>query len=92
MTPEVSYSILGSLDDTYNHIEVADVHHVTAKPRGQVRINMYDNHEDPFIAMLHNVLLEPDFYDSLFSIITLMNSGHTRLFHKWFFTEYFGEN
>ena len=31
MTPEVSYFIPGSLDDTDKHIEVLDGHHVTAK-------------------------------------------------------------
>ena len=36
MTPEVSYFILGLLEDTDKHIEVADRHHVTAKQKGQV--------------------------------------------------------
>ena len=31
MTPEVSYFIPGSLEDTDKYIEVADRHHVTAK-------------------------------------------------------------
>ena len=43
-----------------------------------------------FIATLHNVLLAPDLYDRLFSIITLMNSGHPCLFNKGFCTVYFG--
>ena len=43
-----------------------------------------------FITTLCNVLLAPDLYDRLFSIITLMNAGHTCLFHKGFFTVYFG--
>ena len=34
MTPEVSDFIPGSLEDTDKRIEVADVHHVTAKQRG----------------------------------------------------------
>ena len=38
MTPEVSDFIPGSLEDTYKHNEVADVHHVTAKQKGQVQI------------------------------------------------------
>ena len=29
--------ILGSLDDTDKHIEVADEHHIMAKKKGQVR-------------------------------------------------------
>ena len=66
-----------------------DRHHVTEKPKGQVRIKMCDDHGDPFIVMLHNVLFAPDLYDRLFSIITLMNSGHTYLFLKGFCTVYF---
>ena len=31
MTPEVSYFVPGSLEDTDKHIIVADVHHVTAR-------------------------------------------------------------
>ena len=51
---------------------------------------MCDDHGDTFIATLHNVLLAPELCDRLFSIISLMNSGHTCLFHKGFFTVYFG--
>ena len=51
---------------------------------------MCDDNGNPFIATLHNVLLEPDLCDRLFSIITLMNSGHTCIFHKGFCTVYFG--
>ena len=36
MTPNVSYFIQGLLEDTYKHIEVADVHHITEKQKGQV--------------------------------------------------------
>ena len=36
MTPEVSDFIPGSLEDTDKYIEVADVHHVTAKQKVQV--------------------------------------------------------
>ena len=73
------------------YIEVADGHHVTAKQKGQVQIKMCDNHGDPFIATLHNVLLAPDLCDRLFSIIVLMNSGYTCLFRKGFFTVFLGE-
>ena len=90
MTPEVSDFITGLLEDTDKYIEVADGHHVTAKQKDQVRIQMYDNNRNPFIATLHNVLLAPELCDRLFSIITLMNSGHTCLFHKGFCTVYFG--
>ena len=50
---------------------------------------MYDDHGDPFIATLNNVILALDFCDRLFSIIMLMNSGHTCIFHKGFCTVYF---
>ena len=36
MTPEISYLILGSLEDTDKYIEVADRNYVTAKQKGQV--------------------------------------------------------
>ena len=45
---------------------------------------MCDDHGKNFIATLHNILLAPDLCDRLFQIITLMNSGHTCLFHKGF--------
>ena len=51
---------------------------------------MFDNNRETFIARLYNVLLAPDLCDRLFSIITLMNAGHTCLFHKGFCTVYFG--
>ena len=72
------------------HIEVADRHHVTAKEKGQVWIKTCNNYGYPFIALLHNILLAPDLWDRLFSIITLMNQGHTCLLQKAFFTVYFG--
>ena len=90
MTPEVSDFIPGSLEDTDKYIEVADGNHVTEKQKGQVRIKMCDNNGDPFIATLHYVILAPSLCDRLFSIITLMNSGHTCLFQKGFCTVYFG--
>ena len=51
---------------------------------------MFDDNGETFVATLYNVLLAPDLCNRLFSIITLMNSGHTCLFHKWFCTVYFG--
>ena len=90
MTPEVSYFIPGSLEDTDKHIEVTDGHHVTEKQKGQVRIKMCNNHGDPFISTLHRVLLETCLCDRLFSIIKLMNSGHNCLFHKGFCNVYLG--
>ena len=51
---------------------------------------MCDDHGDPFIATPHSVLLAPDLCDRLSSIITLINSGHTCLFHKGFFMVYLG--
>ena len=90
MIPEVSDLIPGSLEDMDKYIEVADGHHVTAKQKGQVRIQMCDDNGKPFIATLHNVLLAPDLCNRLFLIITLMNSGHICLFHKGFCTVYFG--
>ena len=66
MTPEVSYFILGSLEDMDKYIEVADGHHVTDKQKGQVRIKMCDDNGKPFITTLHNVLLAPDLSDRLF--------------------------
>ena len=90
MTPEVSYSIPGSLKDTDKYIEVADRHHVTAKQKGQVQIKMCDDNGKTFVASSYNVLLAPDLCGSLFSIIKLMNAGITCLFHKGFFKVYFG--
>ena len=80
MTPEVSDFIQGTLEDTDKYIEVTDGHHVTAKQKGQVQIQMCDDNGNSFITTLYNVILAPDLCDRLFSIITLMNSGHTRLF------------
>ena len=78
------------LEDTDKYIEVVDGHHVTAKQKGLVRIQMCDNNGKTFSATLYDVLLAPDFCDRLFSIITLMNSGHTCLFQKGFCTVYLG--
>ena len=90
MTPEVKDFILGTLEDTDKFFEVADGHHVTAKQKGLLLIQMFDDNGETFIATLYNVLLAPDLCDRLFSIITLMNAGHTCLFHKGFCTVYFG--
>ena len=84
MTPEVTDFVSGSLEDTDKFIEVADGHHETAKQKGSVRIQLCDNNGTTFVATLYNVLLAPELCDRLFSIITLMNSGHTCLFHKGF--------
>ena len=90
MTPEVMDFIPGSLEDTYKFIEVADGHHVTAKQKGSVHIQICDDNGKKFVAALYNILLAPYLCDRLFSIIMLMNAGHTFLFHKWFCTVYFG--
>ena len=90
MTPEVLRLIPGSLEYTDKYIKVADGHHVTSKQKGKVQIKMCNNNGDPFIATLHNVLLTPDLCDRLFSIITLMNSGHTCFFPKGICMVYFG--
>ena len=91
MTPEVTDFIPGSLEDTEKFIEVVDGHHVTAKQKGSAQIQMRDNNGKKFIVTLYNVLLAPDLCDILFSIIMLMNAGHTCLFHKEIYTIYFGE-
>ena len=90
MTPEGTNFIPGSLEDTDKFIEVADGHHVTAKQKGSVRIQMFDDNGKTFFATLYNVLLAPDLCDRIFSIITLMNAGHMCLFQKGFYTVYFG--
>ena len=91
ITPHVSGFIPVSLDDTDTYIEVADGHYVTAKQKVQVQIKMCNDNGDTFITTLHNIILSPDLGDRLFSIITLMNLGHTYSFHKWFCTVYFGK-
>ena len=82
MTPEITDFIPGSLEDTDKFIDVADRHHVTAKQKGSVRIQMCDDNGKKFVATLYNVLLAPDLCDRLFYIITLMNAGYMCLFHK----------
>ena len=89
MTPEVSNFIPVTLEDTDKYIEVADGHHVMAKQKGQVRIQICDDNGKTFITTLYNVILATDLCNRLFSIITLMNAGHTCLFHKGFCMVYF---
>ena len=86
MTPEVSDFTPGLLVHTNKNIEVADRHHVTAKQIGQARIKMCDDNGGPFIVTLHHELLATYLCERLFSIIMLMNLGHTCLFHKGFCT------
>ena len=66
MTPEVTDLIPGSLEDTDKFIEVVDGHHVTAKQKGSVRIQMFGNNGKTFFATLYNVLLAPDLCGRLF--------------------------
>ena len=40
MKPEVSDFIPGTLEDTDRYIEFVDGHHITAKQKGQVQIQM----------------------------------------------------
>ena len=49
---------------------------------------MFDDNGKTFVATLYNVILAPDLFDRLFSIIALMNAGYTCLFHKGFCTVY----
>ena len=66
MTPEISYFIPGSLEDTDKYIEVADGNHVTTKQKGPVQIKICDDNGKTFIATLYNILLAPDLCDRLF--------------------------
>ena len=84
--PQVSDFIPGLLEDTYKYIEVVGGHHVTSKQKRQVQIKMCNYNRNPFIATFSNIILVPDICDGLFSIIMLMNLGHTCLFQKVFFT------
>ena len=52
VTPEVSEFIPGLLEDTDKYIEVEDRHHVTAKQKVQVQIQMCDDNGKTFIATL----------------------------------------
>ena len=66
MTPEVMDFIPGSLEDTDKLVEVADGHHVTAKQKGSVCIQMCDDNGNTFVATLYNVLLATDLCDIFF--------------------------
>ena len=61
MTPEVTDFIPGSLEDTDKFIEVVVGHHVTAKQKKTVRIQMCNDNGNTFVATLYNVLLAPHF-------------------------------
>ena len=50
MTPEVTDLIPGSLENTDKFTEVADGHHVTAKQKGSVLIQMCDDNGKTFVA------------------------------------------
>ena len=50
---------------------------------------MCDDNGKKFVATLYKVLLAPDLCDRSFSIIILMNAGHTCIFYKGFCTVYF---
>ena len=80
MTPQASYFIPVSLEDKDKHIGVLYGYHIMVKQKEQSQIKMCDNNGNPFVARSHNVLLAPDLCDGLFSIITLINLGHTCLF------------
>ena len=52
MTPEVTDFITDSLEDTDKYIEVADGHHVIAKQKGSVRIQMIDDNGETFVDII----------------------------------------
>ena len=52
MTPEVADFNSVSLEDTDKFIEVADRHYVTVKQKGSVRIQMFDENRNTFVATL----------------------------------------
>ena len=55
MTPAVTDFIPGSLEDTDKFIGVADGHHVTAKQKGSVRIQIFKYNGKTFFANLYNI-------------------------------------
>ena len=55
ITPEVTDFIPGSLEDTDKFIEFADGHHVTAKQKVSVQIQMCDENGKTFFATLYNL-------------------------------------
>ena len=60
-------------------------HHVTAKQKVQVRIKMCDDNGNTIITTVYKILLALDLRDRLFSIITLMNAGHTNFSQRVFY-------
>ena len=92
ITPEISDFILGSLVETDQYIKVAVRKHFTAKQIGEVQIEIRDNNGKTFIDTLYNVLFAPDFFNWLFSIIALIHSVRTFLFHKWFCNFFFSDH
>ena len=82
ITPQVSNFLTGLLEDKDKYIEIADGGQVMVKQKGQLK-KMRDNNRDTFIATLHNVILAPDICKGLFSMITLMNSGHHFLVERF---------
>ena len=91
-TTDISDFIPGSFVETDKYIKVADDNLDIAKQTGQFKIEMCDSNGKPFIAMLYKVLFASELSDQLFSIIALINSGHTCLFNKGFFVELFSDN
>ena len=81
-----------SLVETDKYIKVADGHFFIAKQTGEVWIEIRDETIKPFIATLYKVLLGIDLCYRLFYVITLMNLGHTWLFHKGFCTVLLSDN
>ena len=78
--------------ETDKYIEVADGHFITVGKKGEVQIKMRGGNGKPFIDALYNVLFVLDLCDKLFSIVTLMNSGHTCLFYKGFCMIFLSDN
>ena len=83
MTPQVSVFIPVALEETDKYIEVAGGYNAALKQKGQAQIKMCNDNGDNFITTLHKVLLAPDKCNRVFSIIMLINSVHTCLFHRF---------
>ena len=73
------------------YINVVHGNLVAAKQTGEVQIKMRDENGEPFIDILYNLLLAPEFCNQLFSIIASMNLVHTCIFHKGFCTIFFSD-
>ena len=52
---------------------------------------MFEDNGNPFVMILHSIILAPDLCDRLFLIITLINSVNTCSFHKGFCAVYLGD-